>query len=299
MWYIGNAPTSWGIEKSHNPGYPSWNRVLDEISVAGYRGTDLGPYGFFPTDASVLREELETRNVTLSGCTVMTPLDDTDRIDEIESLGRKSAQLTKMLGGKYLVIIDGFGTERENTAGRSHDAPRLDAKGWDALSTTVSRLISVAVDTGLRCVFHPHAGTRVEFQDEIERLLETFPAKDLGICFDTGHLSFAGLDPAKMMDDHADRLDYVHLKDINRVVLEETINKKLDFWQSYRKGVFCPLGTGSVNFDSVREVLINNGYEGWLTVEQDADPSGSRVALDDAVSSMAYLVQHKFIGAGS
>lgn len=299
MWHIGNAPTSWGIEKAQSPGYPSWNRVLDEISAAGYRGTDLGPYGFFPTDSATLREELEARSLTLSGCTVMTPLDDRTRIEEIESMGRRSAQLTKALGGRYLVIIDGFGTERERTAGRTDDARRLGSEGWDVLAATVGRLISVAGETGLRCVFHPHAGTRVEFRDEIERLLEAFPASELGLCFDTGHLSFAGLDPAGMMADHADRLDYVHLKDINREVLKETVNEKLDFWQSYRKGVFCPLGTGSVDFDSVRSVLADHGYDGWLTVEQDADPSGSRVALDDAVSSMTYLTLHGFSGVTS
>lgn len=57
---IGNAPCSWGIN------YPtgnaiSWQTYLDEVAAAGYRGTELGPFGFLPKDKAVLRPELEKR----------------------------------------------------------------------------------------------------------------------------------------------------------------------------------------------------------------------------------------------
>src|SRR5579872_4619440 len=58
MWKVGNAPTSWGIEQAHDPSYPEWAAVLDEIAKAGYAGIELGPLGYLPREPDVLQREL-------------------------------------------------------------------------------------------------------------------------------------------------------------------------------------------------------------------------------------------------
>lgn len=72
---IASAPVSWGIMESVEPPseYP-YSRVLDEIAKAGYAGTELGPYGFLPSDAAKLREELNKRSLTLCSAFVAIPL---------------------------------------------------------------------------------------------------------------------------------------------------------------------------------------------------------------------------------
>ena len=59
---IGTAPVSWGIME-----VAGWNaqapyaKVLDEMAQAGYDGTELGPYGYLPSDPDSLMAELSSR----------------------------------------------------------------------------------------------------------------------------------------------------------------------------------------------------------------------------------------------
>ena len=69
-------------------------------------------------------------------------------------------------------------------------------------------------DRGVRAVLHPHAGGYVEFEDEIERLLDAVPADELGLCLDTGHALYAGSDPAELLARYGERVEHLHLKDV-------------------------------------------------------------------------------------
>ena len=64
---VGNAPCSWGvIERTHEDQRSyGYGRVLDEIQETGFAGTELGDWGFMPTDPEVLKEEIQKRNLVL------------------------------------------------------------------------------------------------------------------------------------------------------------------------------------------------------------------------------------------
>src|SRR5215469_9843533 len=76
-FHFAAAPDSWGV--LDYPG-PSWNQsyenMLDEMVTAGYSGTELGPYGFFPTDPAILKPQLEKRKLQLLGSFVPVVLSD-------------------------------------------------------------------------------------------------------------------------------------------------------------------------------------------------------------------------------
>ncbi len=286
---IGNAPTSWGIEKPSDPSYPSWSRVLDEVAEAGYEGVELGPLGFFPTDPSTLRSELARRHLALSAGVVMEVLHDPETADGVVQKARDICALLEPLGAGRLVVIAGWTPARAKTAGRPAAAQRLDETAWRRLIDTTRRVAEVASGTGMVTAFHPHAGTDVEFADEIERLLgDTDPAR-VSLCVDTGHSLYAGVDPVGILTDHADRIAHVHFKDVDPAVLDRIEKEELSFWDAYRQGIFCPLGRGAVDFEQVAATLERIGYEGWGTVEQDASPTGESVPLDDARASLAHL----------
>jgi len=298
MIRIGNAPTSWGIEKSADPTYPLWSSVLDEVAKAGYDGLELGPLGYLPSDPQVLRAELEQRGLRLSAANMMQSLADPSTTSDLLQAAESSCKLAGALGASYYVIIDGLVPEREETAGRSGDAPRLEGEGWGRLVETVGRLAEIAAGHGLVAAVHPHAGTRIEFRDEIERLLAETDPSLVHLCIDTGHATYAGIDPVELAQEHADRLAYVHLKDVNRSVRAQAISDRAGFWEAYRRGIFCILGTGSVDFAALHKVLADIGYSGWLTVEQDASPTGTSVPFDDAVASLAFLAEVGIVHAG-
>lgn len=289
MIRVGNAPTSWGIEKPADPTYPSWSTVLDEVAKAGYDGLELGPLGYLPSDPEVLRSELDKRHLQLSAANMMQSLADPSTTSDLMAKAETSCALAGKLGASYYVIIDGLVPDREEAAGRVDDAVRLEGAGWRRLVDTVSKLAEVAASHGLVAAVHPHAGTRIEFRGEIEQLLADTDRSLVRLCIDTGHATYAGIDPVELAQTHADRLAYVHLKDVNRPVLAQALKDRAGFWEAYRRGVFCVLGTGGVDFGGLRAVLASTGYDGWLTVEQDASPTGGSVPVDDAIASLRFL----------
>jgi len=286
---IANAPTSWGIEKADDPTYPRWEQVLDEMAEAGYDGTELGPYGFFPTEPQVLGEVLKRKGLCLVAGTVMRHFQDQNTAAETVMLAVETSKLLATQGAQFLVLIAAFDDLRVRTAGRSVDAPRLDDGSFAAFVETLSRVAEAARAEGIVPVLHAHVGTYCEFPDELDRLRSALEPGLAKVCVDTGHAMWAGFDLLAILGELGDDLAYVHLKDVNFEVLERTRREKMSFWEAYSAGVFCPLGQGVNNFVSIREKLAEVGYSGWVTVEQDADPAGTSIPLYDATASLAHL----------
>ncbi len=286
---IGNAPTSWGIERPADPAYPKWSTFLDQVAEAGYQGTELGPYGYLPIDASVLRAELDRRRLKLTAGYVIGALHDRTKTQELVEQARRVCRLLHALGASHLVLIAGLFPDRTATAGRSSAAPRLADHDFSTLCRTIATIADIASADGLTAGIHPHAGTYIEFRDEIDEVMEAVASYPLGLVVDTGHCAYAGIDPAALIRAYSGRITYVHLKDVNPQVREQAARKKLDFWQAYGAGIFCVLGRGVNDFRAVRDCLKTIGYSGWLTVEQDADPLGKSEPVADAKESLAYL----------
>jgi inosose dehydratase len=286
---IGNAPTSWGIERPSDPTYPSWETVLDEVALSGYTGIELGPLGFFPTDPATLRDALDARGLQLSAGVLMEVLHDPSTTDEVVAKAEQIASLLEGLACTRLVTITSWTPGRMATAGRPTAAERLGKQEFATLCDTVHAIADVAGQRGVRVAFHPHAGTGIEFEDEVDHLLDSTDPTLVGLCVDTGHAAYARTDPIALLDRYGERVTHVHLKDVDPRVLVAVDAEALGFWEAYARGIFCPLGRGLVDFRAVAETLARVGYQGWATVEQDASPTGDSVPLEDARASRAHL----------
>lgn len=157
----------------------------------------------------------------------------------------------------------------------------------------VSRINTIArmgtEEFGLTVSIHPHAAGFVDFEPEIERLLLEIPSDVLKICLDTGHSHYAGFDPIPFMARHIGRISYMHFKDINPTVHADVVARRTGFYQACGQGIFCNLGEGLTDFKTVRQLLLDNQFTGWCTVEQDCDPEGDTSPLKDATANRNYL----------
>jgi inosose dehydratase len=287
-----NAPTSWGIEPPDRVHDPPWPHVLDEIAEAGYPGIELGPFGYLPSSPAQLTAALGERRLALAAGYVMTPLEAAGGGDDLDAVVRKTCELLSACGSGNLILIDAVDRERTATAGRTDDARRLDQAGWRRLTDCVLRVAAIAGgEFSLRVSLHPHVGTHVEFEDEVERVLADVEPAVLGLCPDTGHLTYAGMDPLAVIARHADRLAYVHLKDIDDERLARARAERQSFDAAVGAGIFRPLGQGCVDFASLREALDRLAYTGWVTVEQDRMPDSSSTPLQEARASLAFLAR--------
>jgi inosose dehydratase len=284
---IANAPTSWGVEDPGEPANPPWRRVLDEVAAAGYAGIELGPLGYLPEDSDRLRRELDARELELVAGFVFAPLHTPAGAAEALRVARATCALLAACGARYLVVIQGFTPGRERSAGRPGEASGLSGAEWTVLAAAVDQLARVASeDHGLVPCVHPHAGTHVEFEPEIERLLACTDPKLVSVCIDTGHCAYAGVDPVALYRRHAERVAYLHLKDLRREPLRE---RPLSFEDAVAAGVFCPLGDGVVDFAGLGAALDEHGFEGWATVEQDRLPTDTASPAQHAAASLRHL----------
>ncbi len=287
---IGNAPCSWGVEFADDPRNPAWRQVLSECAQAGYKGIELGPVGFMPEDPVVLGEALDAFGLSLIGGVVFRPYHDPRAWEDVLDGTLRTCKALSAHGAQHLVLIDSISPRRAPTAGRATEAEQMEPDEWAAYRDRIAQTARIgAQDYGLTVGIHAHAGGFMDFEPELERLLGEIDEKILKICFDTGHHSYAGFDPVAFMKRHIDRISYMHFKDIEPTVKADVIAKRTGFYDACGQGIFCNLGQGDVDFQAVRQILVDAGFDGWCTVEQDCDPTLDISSVEDARANRKYL----------
>ncbi|MEM6666299.1 MAG: TIM barrel protein [Pseudomonadota bacterium] len=284
---IGNAPCSWGVEFADDPRNPDWRTVLRENAEAGYTGIELGPVGFMPEDPELLADALAEYGQELIGGVVFRAFHDPDKWDDVLDGSVRTCKALAAHGAQHLVLIDSISPRRAPTAGRADAAEQMDQAEWAAYRERIEQVARLGAEQyGLTVGIHAHAAGFMDFEPELERLLDEVDERILKICFDTGHHSYAGFDPVDFMERHMDRISYMHFKDIDPVVKADVIARGTGFYEACGQGIFCNLGDGDVDFKAVRDVLLEAGFSGWCTVEQDCDPTlgGTNPARDAAVN---------------
>ncbi len=290
MIKIANAPCSWGVEFADDPRNPDWRRVLQENAQAGYGGIELGPIGFMPEDPGPLRAALDEFKQELVGGVVFRPFHDPAKWDEVMDASLRTCKALVAHGAQHLVLIDSISERRAPTAGRATEAEQMDDSEWSAFRDRVATVARMGTEEyGLTVGIHAHAAGFIDFEPELEHLLDEVDASILNICFDTGHHSYAGFDPVAFMRRHIGRISYMHFKDIDPAVKADVIASRTGFYDACAQGIFCNLGEGDVDFASVRQILLDYGFQGWCTVEQDCDPADDTSPLADARANRDYL----------
>ena len=289
---VGNAPVSWGVMEVADWGEQiPYGKVLDEIAEAGYAGTELGPYGYFPTDPTELAPQLSGRGLQLVASFVPIPLAHPERHEAGYQEAMKVAQLLAQSGARIIVLADEMSEARMAVSGRVNESSDgMSERQWDSAARILGRIAEACRKLGLSAVFHHHAGTFVETPNELERLCESTEPGLLGLCLDTGHYFFGGGDPVEAVRMYGDRIRHLHLKDVQLEILEDARRDGVGFLEAVRRGVFCELGAGAVNLNMVIQEVIAGGYSEWAIVEQDVDTrSGDVNPSESARRSRQYL----------
>jgi inosose dehydratase len=294
MIRIANAPCSWGILEFASAAAPaSYATVLDEIRDTGYAGTELGDWGFLPTDPAQLQQELAARQLALLGAFVPVALADATRHEAGIATAIRTAALMRDAGAAeaFIVLSDDNGSvaDRERNAGRITAEHGLSADGWSTFAAGAEQIArAVSNETGLRTVFHPHCGGYVETPGEIDALMVRTDPSLLGLVLDTGHIIYGGGDPVTVFNAHADRVWHVHFKDCDLRVADAARAKGLGYLDAVHAQLFCELGDGGADLPAVTAALRRANYNGWIVVEQDVFP-GYGTPKASAQKSREYL----------
>ncbi len=134
---------------------------------------------------------------------------------------------------------------------------------FDTFCRQVNAQIEICKAWGVETALHNHLGTVVENQGELLAFLKACPEAKL--ILDTAHLAAADGDPLAIAKEYPDRVIALHLKDWI------TTNPEIGLDQWFKRGRFCELDAGNIGLDNVAvlKALVDNGFNGWVFVEQD------------------------------
>jgi len=278
MIKIANAPCSWGVLEFDLEGKAAgYAQVLDEINETGYAGTELGDWGFMPTDPGELRKELDKRSLSMVGAFVPVFLKDPSKHASGAATAVKTARLISEAGfpDSFIVLADENGSVKERTqnAGRIDKSMGLTADEWKVFGEGANYVAGQVMEkTGLRTVFHHHCAGYVETPEEVDNLMAFTDPALVGLVLDMGHYMFGGGDPLEALKKHRSRIWHIHFKDCHPAIASKSGKEGWDYFKSVASGVFCELGKGAVDFPSIVKELTEHNYSGWIVVEQDVLP---------------------------
>jgi inosose dehydratase len=263
---------------------PYWNRdghadksrpVFDEAFA------DFRRIGFSAVKADVpegmsvgeYRDWIDSYGLAPALSLFSSPFDDsTDPATELERARRFGAQQAELGLDRTMVSSMSVPQRMQNPAvGAAFDAGRL-ARAIERCG----QVCEVLQGEGIRPLHHSHVGGVFETESEIVSLLDELGPGVIGVGPDTGHLRWAGVDPAGFVTRYADRIGGIHIKDCFPDHLDGNRNPALSYHQTARtKRLWAEPGLGVVDFDAVLAALPED-YDGDLMIEVDEPSVGSR-----------------------
>ena len=244
-------------------------RVSPRRAQPATHGVELG--NKFPRDAAKLRPILQTHGLTLVSGWYSGRLLERD-VDAEWSAMRAHFELLHALDCKVMVFAEVSRCTHGDQLAPISQRPHLPKGEWSRFGQRMTALAERMQREGLRMAYHHHMGTVVQSAQDIDDLMAN-TGDAVGLLLDTGHLTYAGDDPAQAAARYARRIVHVHCKDVRREVLAHCRNRDSSFLNAVLEGVFTVPGDGMVDYRSVLEPIARSGYRGWLVVEAEQDPA--------------------------
>lgn len=271
MIKLGVAPIAWTNDDLPELGKENtFEQCISEMALAGYTGTEIG--NKYPKDPETLKQFLEPRGLEVASAWFSAFLTTEPYENTFEKFKEHRDFLWNM-GAKVIVVSE----QGHSIQGRDlpifEEKPKFTDQEWDLLTKGLEKLGDLAHERDMEIVYHHHMGTGVQTTDEIERLMENTDPEKVSLLFDTGHLVYSGEEPLGIFEKYHHRIKHIHFKDIREDVMNEVKNEKDSFLTGVKKGAFTVPGDGMVDFTPIWKAIEQSGYEGWIVVEAEQDPS--------------------------
>lgn len=284
---IGANPIIWSNDDLRELGGATpLETCLAQASEIGFAGMELGHK--FPREPAALREVLGRFGLACVSGWYSAELLSRDLTSELACL-RQHLQLLKELKSPVLVFAEVSGAIHGDLRRPLSARPVIPSGDWKVFGRRMTEIAKVTAGEGVQLVYHHHMGTVVQSEKDIDTLMDV-TGPDVSLLLDTGHASFAGIDPVSLAKRYATRIRHIHTKDIRNSVYERAIQEDWSFLRAVVEGVFTVPGDGDVHFDQVLRAL--KGYSGWIVLEAEQDPEK---ADPKTYASMGYATLRKLI----
>ena len=263
---LGIAPIAWTNDDMPDLGKENtFEQCVSEMALAGFTGSEVG--GKYPTDTAVLKKALDLRNISIcnqwfSSFLISKPYEETEK----EFI--KATDFLKEMGAKVIGV-----SEQSYSIQGKMEQPVWEGKY--IMNEEERKLLRVSISDLTK-------------EEEIDKFMELTDPELVFLLFDSGHLSFAGINPENVLKKYVNRVKHVHLKDIRKEMVEKSRAERWSFLKGVREGVFTVPGDGDVDFAPIFSILEEAGYEGWVVVEAEQDPAKAN-PLEYAIKARKYI----------
>jgi len=266
---IGINPISWSNDDLPSLGGETPLEVaLAEGRKIGYQGFELG--NKFPRESNALRAVLAAHGQALVSGWYSGRLARGSVEEEIAAVGPHLKLLAD--NGATVMVYGEVADSIQGAPQPLYKRPRFStAAQWDAYADRLTRFARHTLAHGVRVAYHHHMGAYVETPADVDNLMARV-GDEVGLLFDSGHMTFAGGDAAAMLSKHVKRVCHVHCKDVRPDVVRLARNRNWSFLESVINGAFTVPGDGAIDFAALLAILHEHGYAGWLVVEAEQDP---------------------------
>lgn len=267
---IGINPISWSNDDLPSlGGETSLDTALAEGRAIGYEGFELG--NKFPREPAALRAKLGSYGLACVSGWYSGRLAHNSVADEIVAVER---HLDLLARNDATVMV--YGEVADSIQGQPqplYKRPRWTSDdAWSAYGERLTAFGAHLRQRGVKLAYHHHMGAYVQSPDDVDRLMAV-TGDDVGLLFDSGHITFAGGDAVAVLARHVRRVCHVHCKDVRPAIVVAAWNRQWSFLSAVLNGAFTVPGDGSIDFAGVLRILDANDYHGWLVVEAEQDPS--------------------------
>lgn len=286
QWQYAASPINWCNDDLMDLGDDyTVADILSDMHALGLSGTELGRK--YPRSPTALRPLLESYGLRLvSGWAQIHLADPAWRKEELAHYARH-VNFLKNMGCAVVVTAEGSGSVHWDREG---DRPRKipwTPEEWRHVQEGLEEAGALCQNAGMTLVYHPHLGTNIEGQEDIERLLDNTAPDRVSLVLDTGHLYAAGVDPSWVLQQYPERVRHVHMKSVRPPVLAR-YQAGLSFLEAVRQGLFTVPGDGVIDFVPTLQSLSRIGYTGWCVIEAEQDPVQAD-PVDYMHTALAYL----------
>lgn len=266
----GINPITWSNDDLQYVGSNnSLQTCLSEAAAAGYDGVELGHK--FPRKAELLKPLLDEHGLALVSGWYSGQLLERDATAEINAM-QAHADLLQKMGCDVLIFAEVTNCIHSDKNARLSQRPQLSPEQWSQFGKRMSEVGKACSDRGLKLSYHHHMGTVVQSAEDIDALMHA-TSEDVYLLIDTGHATFAGIDPLELTRLYGSRIGHVHCKDVRPQILKNCLNRDSSFLSAVLSGAFTVPGDGAVNYPALFRELDKLHYKGWLVVEAEQDPS--------------------------
>lgn len=255
------SPACWGISDQKDWGHQlDAERVLSEAAAVGQGAITAGPAGFLPDRSDHARRVLRQHHLEVVAGQVHAVLHvHEQRGPELAHVDGHAHWLAAVGAGS--LVLSAIWDRGPITAAESLAKPQ-----WAHVLHFVGSVEHVCARHRLRLAVMPRFGGMIQGSEHIERLLV---GSEAGLCLDLAQLALAGADPLDVIQEAAGRIVHVHINDVDADVARRVRERSLTYADAVARGLYKPVGEGSIDVRRITAALKAANYNGWYTLEQE------------------------------